>query len=51
MRGNYNYRFGGFAFPFLAGALVGGGSAVLFNPYRPRPVYQYPIYGPYYPYY
>ena len=45
---NYNNSRYMFAAPFLLGALVGGGTAAVLNPYRPRPMY----YGPgYYPYY
>ena len=48
---NQNERFGGFLFPFLTGALIGG---PLFNrrPYpMPYPIYQpYPQFIPYPPY-
>lgn len=44
--GNTRY---GFVAPFLIGAIAGGGAVSLFNPYRPRPYYNYNPY--YYPYY
>ena len=47
---NFNYgkdRYG-FVAPFLIGALAGGGAASYFNLYRPRPVYNYNNYYPYY---
>ena len=50
MYSNYKYgndRFVGFVAPFLLGALTGGTAVGIFNPYRPRPVYQpFPPYGP-----
>lgn len=38
---NYNNDrlVGGFAAPFVLGALTGGVTYAAFNPYRPRPVY------------
>lgn len=45
-----NDRFG-FAAPFVLGALTGGVAVNYFNPYRPRPVYQYNSYPYNYPYY
>ena len=50
---NFKYghdRFAPFIGPFLLGALAGGVSVGIFNPYRPRPVYYQSPYG-YYPYY
>lgn len=60
---NENRLVGGFAAPFVLGALTGGVTYAAFNPYRPRPVYPtnnnnygyganyYGGYGVNYPYY
>lgn len=50
MLGNYSKQRFGFAGPFILGALAGGVTYGVFNPYRPRPIYyaqpyyQYPYY-------